>query len=182
MSSSIAEFRQSKLFKPAIMVPAMIMLIFSLFNLTAPADPERTAAAFNLGVVNQDEGLTFPPMKLASLAMEGIAGSMPFTVTVLDDPEIARSALESGDVATVILFPADFSKLAVGDKNFSIEMWKTEHLTVAETQMASQLPTMIQMALSSGVANLRLAMSKGQMPSLDPVSYTHLTLPTNREV
>jgi len=167
MSSSIAEFRQSKLFKPAIMVPAMIMLIFSLFNLTAPADPERTAAAFNLGVVNQDEGLTFPPMKLASLAMEGIAGSMPFTVTVLDDPEIARSALESGDVATVILFPADFSKLAVGDKNFSIEMWKTEHLTVAETQMASQLQMMIPMALSNAVANLRLAMSKGQMPSLD---------------
>ena len=167
MSSSIAEFRQSKLFKPAIMVPAMIMLIFSLFNLTAPADPVRTAAAFNLGVVNQDEGLTFPPMKLASLAMEGIAGSMPFNVTALDDPEIARSALESGDVATVILFPTDFSKLAVGDKNFSIEIWKTEHLTVAETQMASQLPTMIQMALSSGVSNLRLAMSKGQMPSLD---------------
>ena len=167
MSSSIAEFRQSKLFKPAIMVPAMIMLIFSLFNLTAPADPERTAAAFNLGVVNQDEGLTFPPMKLASLAMEGIAGSMPFTVTALDDPEIARAALESGDVATVILFPADFSKLAVGDKNFSIEIWNTQHLTVAETQMASQLPMMIQMALSAGVANLRLAMSKSQMPSLD---------------
>jgi len=167
MSSSIDQFRRSELFKPAIMVPAMIMLIFSLFNLTAPAEPERTAAAFNLGVVNQDEGLTFPPMKLASLAMEGIAGSMPFTVTVLDDPEIARAALESGDVATVILFPADFSKLAVSDKNFSIEIWNTQHLTVAETQMASQLPMMIQMALSAGVANLRLAMSKSQMPSLD---------------
>jgi len=167
MPSSIAEFRRSKLFKPAIMVPTMIMLIFSLFNLTAPVDPIRTASAFNLGVVNQDEGLTFPPMKLASIAMEGIAGSMPFTVTVLDDPEIARAALESGDVATVILFPADFSKLAVSDKNFSIEIWNTQHLTVAETQMASQLPMMIQMALSSGVSNLRLAISKGQIPSLD---------------
>ena len=167
MPSSIAEFRRSKLFKPAIMVPTMIMLIFSLFNLTAPTDPVRTASAFNLGVVNQDEGLTFPPMNLATIAMEGIAGSMPFTVTALDDPEIARAALESGDVATVILFPADFSKLAVSDKNFSIEIWNTQHLTVAETQMASQLPMMIQMALSSGVSNLRLAMSKGQMPSLD---------------
>ena len=167
MSSSIAEFRRSKLFKPAIMVPAMIMLVFSLFNLTAPADPVRTASAFNLGVVNQDEGLTFPPMKLATIAMDGIAGNLPFTVTELDNPEIARSALEAGEVATVILFPADFSKLAVGDKNFSIEIWNTQHLTVAETQMASQLPMMIQMALSSGVANLRLAMSKGQMPSLD---------------
>jgi len=167
MSSSIDQFRRSELFKPAIMVPAMIMMIFSLFNLTAPADPVRTASAFNLGVVNQDEGLAFPPMNLASIAMEGIAGSMPFTVTVLDDPEIAHDALESGDVATVILFPADFSKLAVGDKNFSIEIWNTQHLTVAETQMASQLPKMIQFALSSGVSNLRLAMSKGQMPSLD---------------
>jgi len=167
MSSSIDQFRRSELFKPAIMVPAMIMLIFSFFNLTAPADPARAAAAFNLGVVNQDEGLTFPPMKLASIAMEGIAGNLPFTVTELENPEIARSALEAGDVATVILFPADFSKLAVGDKNFSIEIWNTQHLTVAETQMASQLPMMVQMALSSGVANLRLAMSKGQMPSLE---------------
>ena len=167
MSSSIDQFRRSELFKPAIMVPAMIMLIFSLFNLTAPADPVRTASAFNLGVVNQDEGLTFPPMKLATFAMDGISGNLPFTVTELDNPEIARSALESGEVATVILFPADFSKLAVSDKNFSIEIWNTQHLTVAETQMASQLPMMIQMALSAGVANLRLAMSKSQMPSLD---------------
>ena len=122
MSSSIDQFRRSELFKPAIMVPAMIMLIFSLFNLTAPADPVRTASAFNLGVVNQDEGLTFPPMKLATFAMDGISGNLPFTVTELDNPEIARSALESGEVATVILFPADFSKLAVGDKNFNIEI------------------------------------------------------------
>ena len=167
MSSSIDQFRRSELFKPAIMVPAMIMLIFSLFNLTAPADPVRTASAFNLGVVNQDKGLTFPPMKLATLAMVGISGNLAFTITEIDNPETARSALEAGEVATVILFPEDFSKLAVGDKNFSIEIWNTQHLTVAETQMAAQLPMMVQMALSSGVANLRLAMSKGQMPSLD---------------
>ena len=168
MSSSIDQFRRSELFKPAIMVPAMIMLIFSLFNLTAPADPVRTASAFNLGVVNQDEGLTFPPMKLATIAMDGISGNLPFTVTELDNPEIARSALESGEVAAVILFPADFSKLVVGDKNFSIKILKTQHLTVAETQMASQLPMIVQLALSSGVANFRLGKSKGQMiPSLD---------------
>ena len=167
MSSSMAQFRRSELFKPAIMVPAIIMLIFSLFNLTAPADPVRTASAFNLGVVNQDEGLTFPPMKLATMAINGISGNLPFNLMELDNPEIARSALEAGEVATVIVFPEDFSKLAVGDKNFSIEILKTQHLTVSETQIASQLPMMIEFALSSAVANLRLARSKGQMPSLD---------------
>jgi len=167
MSSSIDQFRRSELFKPAIMVPAMIMLIFSLFNLTAPADPLRTASAFNLGIVNQDKGLAFPPMKLATLAMDGISGNLAFTVTEHDNPETARSALEAGEVAAVILFPEDFSNLAVGDKNFSIQILNTQHLTVAETQMASQLPMLVQMALSSAVANLRLAMSKGQMPSLD---------------
>ena len=65
MSSSIDQFRHSELFKPAIMVPAMIMLIFSLFNLTAPADPVRTASAFNLGVVNQDEGLSLSTDKIS---------------------------------------------------------------------------------------------------------------------
>jgi len=38
MSSSIDQFRRSELFKPAVMVPAMIMLIFSLFNKYFPDD------------------------------------------------------------------------------------------------------------------------------------------------
>tara|TARA_B100000929_G_scaffold247349_1_gene206044 strand:- start:359 stop:1450 length:1092 start_codon:yes stop_codon:yes gene_type:complete len=167
MSSALSQFRQSPLFKPAIIVPTIIMLIFSFFNLTAPTDPVRIASSFNLGIVNQDEGLTFPPLNLASKAMEGMAGNLPFSVTKFEDQNIARSALEDGQVAAVLIFPTDFSKLAVGDQNFAIEILNTQHLTVAETQMASQLPMLVQTSLSAAVAGLRLAMSQGQMPSLE---------------
>ena len=41
MPSPINDFRRSKLFKAAIIVPTLIALIFSIFNLTAPNDPEK---------------------------------------------------------------------------------------------------------------------------------------------
>ena len=41
MASSIHDFRRSKLFRAAIIVPTIIALIFSVFNLTAPNDPEN---------------------------------------------------------------------------------------------------------------------------------------------
>jgi ABC-2 type transport system permease protein len=60
MPSSISQFRRSELFKPAIIVPIVIMLFFSIFNLTAPSDPARIAYAFELGVVNKDIGPSLP--------------------------------------------------------------------------------------------------------------------------
>ena len=101
MPSSIAEFRRSELFKPAILVPTLIMLIFSIFNLTTPSDSARIASAFKLGIVNQDTG---PSMPLVSTqAIKVISKSLPFRVTLLENPEIAREALSKGDVSTVLI-------------------------------------------------------------------------------
>ncbi len=165
MSSSFSEFKQIATARPALIVPAMIMLIFSLFNLTAPPDPARAAAAFNLGIVNLDEGLTFPPIRVSSRVLDGLSENLPFKVIELADDKSARSALEAGEVAAVVLFAQDFSKSAISDKDFEIEVWNAHHLTVTETQIAAQLPMMIEMAMSAGVANLRLALAKGRIPS-----------------
>ncbi|MBT6770853.1 MAG: ABC transporter, partial [Thiotrichales bacterium] len=46
MPSSLNDFRRSKLFRAAVIVPILIALIFSLFNLTAPNDPEKISSNF----------------------------------------------------------------------------------------------------------------------------------------
>ena len=165
MSSAIDAFKQNPLALPAFLVPSAIMLIFSIFNLTAAVDSTRVAAAFNLGVVDQDEGLTFPPIKVASRMLEGLGGNLPFQVMTYESPEAARIALEAGIAAAVVIFPPSFSTLAVSEDDFEIEIWNTQHLTIAETQVAAQLPGMLQMAMSAGVANLRLSLAKGKLPS-----------------
>lgn len=46
MFTTLARLKNKRMFILAMIVPSMIMLIFSLFNMTAPLDPERAASAF----------------------------------------------------------------------------------------------------------------------------------------
>ena len=62
----------------------------------------------------------------------------------------------------MITFPESFSQLALINKTLSIDILNSQHLTIAETQMASQLPSMIQMALSTFVSNLRASKLNNQ--------------------
>jgi len=163
MPSPLSDFRRSELFKPAILVPTLIMLIFSIFNLTTPSDPARIASGFKLGIVNQDSGPSIP--LISTQAIKVISKSLPFRVALLENPEIAREALSKGEVATVLIFPENFTQLAFSDKNLNIKILNSQHLTIAETQMAAQLPATIQMALSTFVSSLRLAKSNNQAPN-----------------
>jgi hypothetical protein len=160
MPSSISDFRRSELFKPAIIVPTVIMLIFSIFNLTAPSDPARILSSFELGIVNEDLGPSLP--LISTQAIKGISKSLPFRVTLLKNSETARDALLKGQVSSVITFPENFSQLALSNKNLSIGVLNSQHLTMSETQIASQLPSMLQMALSTFVSNLRASKLNNQ--------------------
>jgi len=160
MPSSISDFRRSELFKPAIIVPTVIMLIFSIFNLTAPSDPARILSSFELGIVNEDLGPSLP--LISTQAIKGISKSLPFRVTLLKNSETARDALLKGQVSSVITFPENFSQLALSNKNLSIDILNSQHLTIVETQMASQLPSMMQLALSTFVSNLRASKLNNQ--------------------
>ncbi|MGY8873339.1 MAG: ABC transporter [Gammaproteobacteria bacterium] len=160
MPSSISDFRRSELFKPAIIVPTVIMLIFSIFNLTAPSDPARILSSFELGIVNEDLGPSLP--LISTQAIKGISKSLPFRVTLLKNSETARDALLKGQVSSVITFPENFSQLALSHKNLSIGVLNSQHLTMSETQIASQLPSMLQMALSTFVSNLRASKLNNQ--------------------
>lgn len=167
MKTTISHVRGLVLFRAAMMAPIAIMLIFSFFNLSAPLDPVRAASAFRLGIVNEDTGLAFPPIKVSDQVMKGLAERMPFTVVPLDNMNAARSALEAGDIATILHFPRAFSEQAKGTEPVQIGIVSTQNLTVAESQIAAQLPMTVQLAMSAGIANLRSALASGRMPSMD---------------
>ena len=171
MPSSISDFRRSELFKPAIIVPTVIMLIFSIFNLTAPSDPARILSSFELGIVNEDVG----PLPLFSTqAIKEISKSLPFRVALLKNSETARDALLKGKVSSVITFPENFSQLALSNKNLSIDILNSQHLTISETQIARQLPSMLQMALSTFVSNLRASKLNNQSTNLGMLVNTNV--------
>ena len=172
MPSSISDFRRSELFKPAIIVPTVIMLIFSIFNLTAPSDPARILSSFELGIVNEDLGPSLP--LISTQAIKGISKSLPFRVTLLKNSETARDALLKGQVSSVITFPENFSQLALSNKNLSIDILNSQHLTIVETQMASQLPSMMQLALSTFVSNLRASKLNNQSTNLGMLVNTNV--------
>ena len=172
MPSSISDFRRSELFKPAIIVPTVIMLIFSIFNLTAPSDPARILSSFELGIVNEDLGPSLP--LISTQAIKGISKSLPFRVTLLKNSETARDALLKGKVSSVITFPENFSQLALSNKNLSIDILNSQHLTIVETQMASQLPSMMQLALSTFVSNLHASKLNNQSTNLGMLVNTNV--------
>ncbi|MBV7408796.1 hypothetical protein [Maritimibacter sp. DP1N21-5] len=165
MSSFLQKFFARPLAVPALIVPSAIMLIFSVFTLTAPMDPARLAPEIKLAVVNQDEGLTMPPIKISERMLAGLGGELPFTVVSMETTDAARVALEAGDVSVVLVFPSDFSAKAFAGEQVRVEIFTAPHVTVAETQMAGSLERMLPIAMSAGVASMKLAMAQGQMPT-----------------
>ncbi|MEC7762776.1 MAG: ABC transporter [Pseudomonadota bacterium] len=165
MKTHVNTFFQGPMAKQAIIVPVLIMLIFSVFNLTAPMDPARTVQSVTLGIVNQDEGLQMPPVKVSERMLQGLSGQMPFATQSFDDSDAAVAALEAGDISVLLVFPTDFSAKAFRGDQASFEIVTSPAVTVAEFQMAQQLERMLPAAMSAGVASLRLAMEKGQMPT-----------------
>lgn len=173
MSEVLRNLRKHPMFRAALIVPTSIMLIFSTFNLTAPPDPARQAASFQLGVVNFDKGSVFPPIKVSDKVLEGLLGNLPFTVSQIETREAARDALEVGDVAAVLVFPETFTKTAMSSEQVEFEIWNSQHLTIAETAMGAQLPTMLQLGMSAAIASMREALAAGRLPSPEmPVSAT----------
>ncbi len=117
MPSLIQTFLSAPLARPAMIVPTLIMLVFSVFTLTAPMSPERLAPTITLGIVNQDEGLTMPPIKISERLLAGLSGQMPFQTRAFETPEAAEAALAAGAVSVVVGFPAEFSRNWPGSLN-----------------------------------------------------------------
>jgi ABC-2 type transport system permease protein len=165
MQAAIRSLRAHPLFVPVLIVPTLITLIFSLFNLTAAPDPARLAAALRIGVVNDDAGMTFPPIKVAARMIDGMGDRLPFTLAEQPDEAAGRAALEAGALTALLIFPESFTGDVLGDGNVGYRLILAENLPAAEAQVAGQLPTMLDTAMSAAVSSIRLSLAKGQLPN-----------------
>ena len=165
MKHSLVQLRQVPLFRAAMLVPAAIALVFSLFSLTAAPDAARLAGAINIGLVKLDTGMVFPPIKVSDRLQQGLAQQVPFGLTEFTDENSARAALEAGNIAAFVVFPEEFSQQAFSDEPVKFSVVTAGNLTLAEAKIAEQMPSMLQSGIAAAVNGLRLAIAKGQIPT-----------------
>ncbi len=168
MRELLERIRKGPTFPPAIIAPVLIMLVFSLFNLTAPMDPAKLPAAVTIGVVNRDAGLPLVPLKMSDMMLQGMRANLPFHVAEFDDDAAARAALTEGEVAAVLELPQDFTANVTSGAPITVRILNGQHLSLAETQLSGALPQQLQAAMTGAIATVRLAAAQGRPPSLEP--------------
>ena len=177
MRATFESLRQHPMFPGIILVPVMMALIFSLFNLSAPPNPERLAENLQLGLVNQDEGIRIPPLNAGSRLAEGFGERFPFKLVEFDTEGAARAALEAEEIVAILLLPPSFTKDIIGDEPVPFSVINGGHLTMAESQISAQLPGMLTTGIAAAVTGIRLAFAKGQLPGTElPVAVTSETI------
>ncbi|WP_068305036.1 ABC transporter permease [Pararhodobacter sp. CCB-MM2] len=163
-----AALRERPILRGALIVPSVIALIFSLFNLTVAPDPAAMAAHVTIATVNEDTGLPFPPVNMASRMIEGLGSRLPMHLQAFDTEASARAALEAEEVAALIVFPADFSTAIAGQGPVPLTLVTSGSLTMGEAQMTGALPAMLESGVASAVQGIRLALAQGRMPDMTP--------------
>ena len=160
-NETIARIRANPTFRAAIVAPAVIVVIFVIFNLTAAVDPEAAGRAMRLGIVNLDQGATGPAgeMRLSEQILEGLSGRAPFAVEALESEAAARDALDSGEVFAVLIVSEDFTRAALGGAPVIARILTSEHLSLAEIQLGASFPGMIEANLGAAVTMARLAVA-----------------------
>lgn len=177
MKTHIDTFFKAPMARQTVVVPILIMFIFSVFTLTAPTDPARTVQAVRLGVVNKDTGLPMPPVKLSERMLGALGGQLPFMLAPYDSREAALADLEAGELSAFLVFPEAFSATAMAGPQAAFEIVASPAVTIAEFQVVQQLEQMLPAAMSAGVASMKLAMAEGRMPTGEmPVAATITTL------
>jgi len=166
MAVGLDEARRRPLLRAALLVPTVITLVFGFFTLTAAPDPARVAGSIRFGVINQDQGLRFPPINIGSRLIEGIGGRLPFQVLNPSDEATARSMLEAGALSAVLILPEPFSATVLSGEPVTYRLILAEHLPSAEAQIAGQLPAMLDAAMSAAVQSMRLALANGELPTI----------------
>lgn len=144
--------RANPVLRGALIAPPLVVLVFSLFNLTAVIDQAAVVRTLTLAVVDLDAGAPAPPpigtFRLGDRAVAALEGQMPLRLARFDDVANATKALDDGLAVAVLIIPADFTATAVAGNPPTIEVIVSEHLSVLETQVSRQLPQQVQAALS----------------------------------
>ncbi|MCB1391199.1 MAG: hypothetical protein KDK12_18955 [Rhodobacteraceae bacterium] len=160
--------RERPILRGALIVPSVIALIFSLFNLSAAPDPATLASNVTIATVNHDAGLPFPPINVASRMIQGLGERLPMHLLAFDTDAEARAALDSETVQAILIFPENFSSSVAGSDAVPLTLVTSGSLTMGESQLTGALPAMVESGVSAAVQSIRLAMARGQMPDMTP--------------
>lgn len=144
----------SPVMRAALVVPVVIMFLFSFFNLSAPLDAQKAMAGLSIGVVNLDTGMG--PLKLSDRMMDGMGERLPFAVVPMETAEAGKAALEAGEVAALLTVPADFSSAAASGGTINMVVTSTQHLTPVEAQLGAMLGQQLQMGAAAAMAQAPL--------------------------
>lgn len=170
MHETIAGIRRHPLFRAAIVAPIAIMIIFSLFNLTAATDQQKIPSAITLGIVNLDQGAEGAPGPLAEQALNGLAAGLPVGTARFDDEATATTALDEGDISALLIFPATFTAEVLSGEPVAIRFVGTQHLSLAETQFTRFLGGQLEGSLSAAVSGIRQSLAAAAAPAGSPSS------------
>ncbi len=144
----------SPIMRAALIVPVVIMFLFSFFNLSAPLDAQRAMAGLDVGVVNLDTGMG--PLKLSERMMGGMEENLPFGVVPFESAEAGRAALEDGAIAALITVPADFSSAAASGGTIAMVVTASQHRSPVETQLGGMLGQQLQAGATAAMAQAPL--------------------------
>ncbi len=164
MEEVLQRIRGHQMLRAAIAAPIAIMIIFSVFNLTAAPDQSRLPAAVRLAIVNLDEGVPGVPAPLSEQLLAGMQAGLPAGTTMFADEAAARTALEEGEVSAILVFPVGFSRQVMAPGAVEMSFIASQHLSLAETQFAGTLSRQLQASLSAAVAGIRLANAISEAP------------------
>ncbi|MCW5696380.1 MAG: ABC transporter permease [Bauldia sp.] len=159
MAQEFLQFVRRPTFRPAIMLPSAIVLIFSLFTLSAATDPQRVLPVVSVGIVDLDAD---SPAALGTRLAAGLDAALPMAVIPFAAEATARGALDEGDVAAVLIIPSGFSAAVAAGDAIRLPVLASQHLSQIESQLATTLPAQLQAVIGGAVAGLA---SGGEAPA-----------------
>ncbi|WP_127105761.1 YhgE/Pip domain-containing protein [Pararhodobacter zhoushanensis] len=151
MSFIASALRERPILRGALIVPSVIALIFSLFNLSAAPDPAALASHITIATVNHDAGLPFPPINVAERMISGLSQRLPMPLQTYGSDAEARAALEGEDVQAVLIFPQEFSLSVSGSDPVPLTLITSGSLTMAVSQLTGALPGMVESGVAAAV-------------------------------
>lgn len=146
--------RSSNELRLAILVPIIISLVFSFFNLTSAVNQQESMGALRVAAVNLDEGISSSAgttLRIGEQVIAGLSAALPFKLDSVADEATARKALDDGEIAAALILPPDFSRAVAGGGTAAVNVLYSDHRSVLEARFGQSLSAQVQAGLSVAV-------------------------------
>ena len=127
--------RSSNELRLAILVPIIISLVFSFFNLTSAVNQQESMGALRVAAVNLDEGMSSSAgttLRIGEQVIAGLSAALPFKLDSVADEATARKALDDGQIAAALILPPEFSRAVAGGGTAAVNVLYSDHRSVLD--------------------------------------------------